>query len=123
MPAVSRTKNFHVPSTGWPRSVFNGLIGFQVPVNGAFDAVTSAKEFAALSSNTTWHMLSPEPPLLLNTVAVAPDGLMIWPTRSPTKVWLMPTVVEPVVVLQTVPSIEKPIFDARPKPDTGIDTV
>src|SRR6266498_4158072 len=122
-PAVSSTKNFHVPSTDAPRRPPSGSIERYVPVNGAPADAIDAMEFAAVSSNTTWQKLLPLPPLLLNTVAVAPFGAVSVPTRSPTKVWSRPTVVEPMSVPHVVPSIENVIRAARPMPDTGMFTL
>src|SRR5512142_2647692 len=110
--AASTTWNVHVPSAGDTVSEPSGLSGLQVPVNGAASSVTELNGVVAASSSTTWHMLLPPPPLRENTVAVVPSGATSVPTRSPTNVWSIPTVVDAASVLHAVPSMENVRFDA-----------
>ncbi len=88
-------------------------------MNGASADDTDENDRVAESSNTAWQMLLPVPPDRENSVTDLPDGEVSVPTRSPTKVWSMPTVVEPSVAEQLAPSTENFRFDAPPTPVTG----
>src|SRR6266487_3099321 len=105
---ASSTWNVQLPSATEPSTVDSGSAGFQSPVYGASAATAVWTETAATSVST----------------ARVPSGAVSVPTRSETKVWSMPTVAVPSVVLHAVPSSEKAIRLIRPKPGgTGSETL
>ena len=120
--APSTTVKVQSPFAGADSNDESGLIGFHVPENGASLDETVLMLAAALSSKPTWHWLLPAPPLRLNTVAVAPDGEVRVPVRSPAKVWAMPTFLDPISVEHVAPSTEKVMADAYSRPATGMAT-
>src|SRR6266550_2309147 len=122
--AVSTTWNVQLPSATEPSTVDSGSAGCQSPVKGASADTAVWIDRVAESVNTAWQTLFPPPPVFANSTSSVPSGAVSVPTRSATKVWSMPTVVEPTVVLQAVPSTEKVIRLSRPKPaGTGSDTL
>src|SRR6266536_4100101 len=121
---ASSTWNVQLPSATEPSTVDSGSAGFQSPVYGASAATAVWTETAATSVSIARQMLFPDPPVFANSTTRVPSGAVSVPTRSETKVWSMPTVAVPSVVLHAVPSTEKAIRLIRPKPGgTGSETL
>src|SRR5262245_12597235 len=97
----SWTKSRHVPLGFSPLKPDRGSDGLNVPVKGP-TAGGPIKAVPASSKTVLQKLLLPAPSWLQTTTGV-PSGAMRVIFRSPTAVWSSPTVVEPGVLLQTVP--------------------
>jgi len=123
---LSRTFSTQVPFELSPANALRGLAGLKLPVYGAPAIVTFWMLLTAESSNTVWQKLLPllePPPALLRRVTFVPAGDCSVAVRSPIQVCASPTVVEPIAVLQLVPSNENPTCDRDdPEIASGMST-
>ena len=108
--------NVQLPSAGSASSDDSELTAFHEPVNGASEDVSAGEGPRRRVVEHDLADVVAEAAGPRNSVTVSPDGEVSVPTRSPTKVWSMPTVVAPSAVEQVAPSTENVSFDAVPTP-------
>src|SRR5438105_12370231 len=114
----------HVPFGFSAANDASAPAGRKLPENGFAEDASDEKEMAAASSNVVLQKLTPALPEIAVIGTCVPAGEINVIARSPTNVWSRPTVVDPGVALQLVPSSRNLMFASPPeRPLTTSGTV